>query len=160
MPANSERPATEILRQVKLLEREGRNDAAVEFLWTAAELGSAEALFQLGLKHEPRHEMSGAERLCRAAADRGSSQAMFALGLLDKAAGLPDSAKSWWRAASERGNSGAVTKFALTLEEEGDIAEVMLLHMPVAEKFGDTDAMNNLELYYMDSKEADQSITW
>jgi hypothetical protein len=96
------------------LETLGKYDEA-ELIWrSAADQGSAEGNFRVGLAAQGRHEFTEAQKRYEIAAGLGNDNAMFALGRLNEELDNTAEAKRWYRLASEHNHPAATVSCSST----------------------------------------------
>ncbi|MEE4108995.1 MAG: tetratricopeptide repeat protein, partial [Halieaceae bacterium] len=114
--ASSEKEASALVQSARALQEEGSNVVlAYELYLRAAELGSAEAAYQLGKYHYEgligTKSLEEALRWYTRAAEQGHSGAQWWLGwMYQEGEGTvvdPETSVKWYRAAAEQGDSGA-----------------------------------------------------
>jgi TPR repeat protein len=98
----------------------------------AADAGSLDAMFMLGLASQLPTETRQAEHWYRKAAADGHTAAMYYLGFLLAEQGHTDEAEQWYRQAANAGHFGAMSNLAVLLNEQGHTDEAQQWHRRAA----------------------------
>ncbi|MHA5050267.1 tetratricopeptide repeat protein [Streptomyces sp. SD15] len=125
----------------------------------AAESGSTDAMFNLGILLKDRSDTDGARTWWERAAESGSTDAMFNLGILLKDQGDTDGARTWYTRAADAGDTDAMFNLGILLQHQGDTDGARTWYNRAIDA-GHTSAMFNLGNLLKDQGDTEGARTW
>lgn len=162
----------EFLQQGEQAEEANNYDKALEFYKKAADMGSAEAMYNIAnIYNDDNYDKCNIEKSIiwmKKAAEAGYTDAMNSLGIMYFSGELSDEnmeenreiAKKWWIKAAEMGNTGAMSFLGISYELGTGNLQTAIDWYTKGAKLGDTNCMNCLGNVYRKQENYSLAMKW